>query len=155
MVRKAEKAGLRAQHGMDQLGEFFDLFAANLQRHGTPAFPRRWLENLHAEFGDKMDLLVIRKDDAPVATCRRRGGAARQSSRRERGAGNQALVERRQNVGVDLQRAASRIDDEGRAQRGPDDGARYVAPSLDFIWADDDDVEGNNEFVQRQPHGQL
>src|SRR6202041_1107642 len=53
MVRKAEKAGLRAQHGMDQLGEFFDLFAANLQRHGTPAFPRRWLENLHAEFGDK------------------------------------------------------------------------------------------------------
>jgi FemAB-related protein (PEP-CTERM system-associated) len=67
MVRKAERAGLRAQHGMDQLGEFFDLFAANLQRHGTPAFPRRWLENLHAEFGDKMDLLVIRKDDVPVA----------------------------------------------------------------------------------------
>jgi len=67
MIRKAEKAGLRAQHGMDQLTEFFDLFAMNLQRHGTPAFPRRWLENLHAEFGDKMDLLMIRKGETAVA----------------------------------------------------------------------------------------
>ena len=67
MIRKAEKAGLRAQHGMDQLAEFFDLFAMNLQRHGTPAFPRRWLENLHAEFGDQMDLLMIRKGDTAVA----------------------------------------------------------------------------------------
>jgi len=67
MIRKAEKAGLRVQHGMDQLPQFFDIFAANYQRHGTPVFPMRWLENLHAEFGDKMDLLMIRKDDAPVA----------------------------------------------------------------------------------------
>jgi FemAB-related protein (PEP-CTERM system-associated) len=67
MIRKAEKAGLRPQHGMDQLSEFFDLFAMNLKRHGTPAFPRRWLENLHAEFGDKMDLLMIRKGDTAVA----------------------------------------------------------------------------------------
>lgn len=67
MIRKAEKNGLRAQHGMEQLPEFFDLFAANYQRHGTPVFPLRWLENLHAEFGDKMDLLMIRKDDKPVA----------------------------------------------------------------------------------------
>lgn len=67
MIRKAEKAGLRAEHGISQLPEFFDLFAANLQRHGTPAFPRSWLENLHAEFGQKMDLLVIRQGEKAVA----------------------------------------------------------------------------------------
>ncbi len=67
MIRKAEKAGLRPQHGFDQLPEFYDLFAANYQRHGTPVFSMRWLENLRAEFGDKMDLLMIRKDERAVA----------------------------------------------------------------------------------------
>ena len=67
MIRKAEKAGLRPQHGMDQLGRILRSLRRQLQRHGTPAFPRRWLENLHAEFGEKMDLLVIRKDETAVA----------------------------------------------------------------------------------------
>jgi FemAB-related protein (PEP-CTERM system-associated) len=67
MIRKAEKAGLLPRHGMEQLREFYDLFAANMQRHGTPMFPLRWFENLQAEFGDKMDLLMIRNGDTPVA----------------------------------------------------------------------------------------
>ncbi|MFZ0735609.1 MAG: FemAB family XrtA/PEP-CTERM system-associated protein [Candidatus Acidiferrales bacterium] len=67
MIRKAEKAGLSVRHGMEQLPEFYALFAASMQRHGTPVFPLCWFENLHAQFGDKMDLLMIRNGEQPVA----------------------------------------------------------------------------------------
>src|SRR5262249_51047256 len=53
MIRKAQKAGLVAEHGWQQLPQFFTLFAQNLQRHGTPAFPISLLKNLQSEFGEK------------------------------------------------------------------------------------------------------
>jgi len=67
MIRKGEKAGLQARRGMDQLREFYKLFAASMQRHGTPLFPLRWFENLRAEFGERMELLMLWNGRTPVA----------------------------------------------------------------------------------------
>jgi FemAB-related protein (PEP-CTERM system-associated) len=59
MIRKAAKAGLRAQRGLEQLGDFYHLFAQSLKRLGTPAFPRALFENLINEFAGNVDLLLI------------------------------------------------------------------------------------------------
>jgi|SRR5271168_264648 len=67
MIRKAQKAGLRAQRGWDQLASFFPLFAQNLQRHGTPAFPIELLRNLAAHFPQQSELLMIYTGEKPVA----------------------------------------------------------------------------------------
>lgn len=67
MIRKAEKAGLRARNGMDQLGEFYRLLALSYQRLGTPVFPRTLFESLAQEFPDRTDLLVVYSGDKPVS----------------------------------------------------------------------------------------
>ncbi len=67
MIRKAEKAGLRTQHGLDQLKDFYALFANSMRRHGTPVFPPALFENLVAEFGDRTDLLMVYSGSQPVA----------------------------------------------------------------------------------------
>ena len=59
MIRKAQKQGLTAVHGMENLADFYDLFAQNLKRHGTPVFPRRLLTNLIKEFPGQIDLLML------------------------------------------------------------------------------------------------
>jgi FemAB-related protein (PEP-CTERM system-associated) len=67
MIRKAQKAGLTAERGWHQLPQFFTLFAQNLQRHGTPAFPISLLTNLQIEFGEKSELLMLYSGKEPVA----------------------------------------------------------------------------------------
>jgi FemAB-related protein (PEP-CTERM system-associated) len=59
MIRKAEKLGLHAQHGLDQMDVFYELFAQSMRRHGTPVFSRTLFENLHTTFGNHIDLLVV------------------------------------------------------------------------------------------------
>jgi FemAB-related protein (PEP-CTERM system-associated) len=67
MIRKAQKAGLRAQHGLDQLDEFYRLFAQSMSRHGTPVFPRALFENLFEEFPAQTDLMLVRIGTTPVS----------------------------------------------------------------------------------------
>ena len=67
MIRKAEKAGLRASHGLEQLDVFYELFAQSMQRHGTPVFPRTLFENLRETFGNKLDLLMIYRGSQAVS----------------------------------------------------------------------------------------
>ncbi|MHB8762729.1 MAG: FemAB family XrtA/PEP-CTERM system-associated protein [Deferrisomatales bacterium] len=69
MVRLSIDAGLRgrltrAAHDVDA---FYRLFAGNLRRLGTPAFPKALLENLLACFGKEADLLLIENGGEPVA----------------------------------------------------------------------------------------
>jgi FemAB-related protein (PEP-CTERM system-associated) len=55
-VRRArEKLGIRFEGNCD-LDLFFSLFAANKQRLGSPALPRRWFRALVEEFGSKVVL---------------------------------------------------------------------------------------------------
>jgi FemAB-related protein (PEP-CTERM system-associated) len=67
MIRKGEKAGLRVRRGFDQLDTFYRLMTINLQRLGTPAFPRSLFENLIREYPDQVDLTVIYSGEKPVA----------------------------------------------------------------------------------------
>jgi FemAB-related protein (PEP-CTERM system-associated) len=59
MIRKGEKAGLRIEHGANQLDAFYCLFTQSMHRHGTPVFPRSLFANLQQEFGSAMDIMMV------------------------------------------------------------------------------------------------
>ena len=65
MVRKGIKNGLRAEidSGVDR---FFDLYADNVLRHGTPALPKRYFEALLSTFGRDCDILIVTGLDGQV-----------------------------------------------------------------------------------------
>ena len=66
MVRKGIKAGLSADSG--NLDTFFELFADNVHRHGTPAHSRRFFALLLEAFGDEAGILIVRDPQgAPVS----------------------------------------------------------------------------------------
>lgn len=67
MIRKGEKAGLRAREGLDQLNTFYELMAWNLWNLGTPAFPPALLKNIIREFPDRVHLMVVYADSKPVS----------------------------------------------------------------------------------------
>jgi FemAB-related protein (PEP-CTERM system-associated) len=58
MVRKGIKNGLVSEidSGVDR---FFELFAANVHRHGTPALPKCYFEALLREFGRNCEVLTV------------------------------------------------------------------------------------------------
>jgi len=58
MVRKALKLGLRAVPD-DSVDNFFPVFATNARDHGTPTLPKRYFEQLQAEFGGDCRILSI------------------------------------------------------------------------------------------------
>ena len=62
MVRKGIKNSLVSEidSGVDR---FFDLYADNVHRHGTPAMPKRYFEALRAEFGADCDVLTVTASD--------------------------------------------------------------------------------------------
>ncbi len=66
MIRKAQKGGLRAQHGWEQLKDFLPLFHENLQRHGTPAFPVALFHHLAEEFPQHLDLMMVYSAARPI-----------------------------------------------------------------------------------------
>jgi FemAB-related protein (PEP-CTERM system-associated) len=58
MIRKAGKASLTSV--VDQgVERFFELYADNLHRHGTPALPRTFFQALCAEFGPACEVLTV------------------------------------------------------------------------------------------------
>jgi FemAB-related protein (PEP-CTERM system-associated) len=62
MVRKGIKNGLRSD--MDRgIDRFFDLYADNVHRHGTPALPKRYFQALRDEFGADCDVLTVSAPD--------------------------------------------------------------------------------------------
>jgi FemAB-related protein (PEP-CTERM system-associated) len=68
MIRRATKAGLRAQHGLDQMNIFFRLFSMNMHHHGTPMFPRSLFRNIEKYVKpEKLDVLVIYLGDEPIS----------------------------------------------------------------------------------------
>jgi FemAB-related protein (PEP-CTERM system-associated) len=58
MVRKGIKHGLRS--GVDETpGRFFELYADNMHRHGTPPLSLRYFERLLQVFGDACEVLTV------------------------------------------------------------------------------------------------
>jgi FemAB-related protein (PEP-CTERM system-associated) len=58
MVRKGIKNGLTSRID-DSVARFFDLYADNQHRHGTPPLSRRYFERLRAVFGDACEVLIV------------------------------------------------------------------------------------------------
>jgi FemAB-related protein (PEP-CTERM system-associated) len=58
MVRKGIKHGLRSE--LDETADrFFELYADNVHRHGTPPFPKRYFEMLKRVFGRDVEVLTV------------------------------------------------------------------------------------------------
>jgi FemAB-related protein (PEP-CTERM system-associated) len=62
MVRKAIGRGLRSEIDAT-CHRFFELYADNVHRHGTPALPRRYFAALLATFGDACEVMTVTDDD--------------------------------------------------------------------------------------------
>ena len=61
MIRLGQKHGFTSLLGREELlDEFYDLYAANVRRLGTPVFPKRLFANFLREFPNKADILLIR-----------------------------------------------------------------------------------------------
>ena len=58
MVRKGIQRGLRSEIDTST-DRFFDLYADNLHRHGTPPHAKRYFEALRQTFGDDCELLTV------------------------------------------------------------------------------------------------
>jgi len=67
MIRKGEKAGLKARRGLDQLETFYRLLTVNLRRLGTPAFPFCLFENLIRAYPGQVDIIVVYAGEKAVA----------------------------------------------------------------------------------------
>lgn len=66
-IRKAQKEGLCARWGLDQLPEFFSIYSANMRHLGTPPHPLYFFEAVRDEFPEAVDILTIRLGDKPLA----------------------------------------------------------------------------------------
>ncbi len=58
MVRKGIARGLVSEIDAG-VGRFFELYADNMHRHGTPPFSRRYFEALRAAFGDACEVMTV------------------------------------------------------------------------------------------------
>jgi FemAB-related protein (PEP-CTERM system-associated) len=67
MIRVGLQSGLSARIGTADLEVFYDLYARNLQRLGTPVFARRYFQELMREFGDGAVLLTVWHGNQPAA----------------------------------------------------------------------------------------
>ena len=68
MVRKGIKNELKAEID-GNVDRFFDLYADNVHRHGTPAMPKKYFQALLDEFGPDAEVLTVTAPDGkPLST---------------------------------------------------------------------------------------
>jgi FemAB-related protein (PEP-CTERM system-associated) len=65
MVRKGIKNELKAEIDAE-VDRFFAVYADNVHRHGTPALPKRYFQELRREFGDDCEVLTVTAPDGRV-----------------------------------------------------------------------------------------
>ena len=58
MVRKGMQRGLTGEIDPN-VDRFFDLYADNAHRHGTPPFPKRYFESLQRAFGEACEVMTV------------------------------------------------------------------------------------------------
>lgn len=59
MVRKGIKSGLKALIGREYFESFYDIFAQNVRRLGTPVYGKNWFNALLDAFGKDAELMVV------------------------------------------------------------------------------------------------
>ncbi|WP_298158820.1 FemAB family XrtA/PEP-CTERM system-associated protein [Ferrovum sp.] len=67
MVRSGIKNGLVSEID-DTVERFYQVFADNMLRHGTPTFPRRYFALLKSTFGEDCEVLSVLKDQQVVSS---------------------------------------------------------------------------------------
>jgi FemAB-related protein (PEP-CTERM system-associated) len=67
MIRKAQKSGLRATKGNQQVNEFYEIYAQSVRNLGTPVFSRQFFTILLEEFGPAAEIMLVWKDQQAVA----------------------------------------------------------------------------------------
>jgi FemAB-related protein (PEP-CTERM system-associated) len=68
MVRKGMKHGLRSEIDAS-VDRFFELYADNMHRHGTPPFSKKYFASLRRVFGERCEVLtVVDPAGRPVST---------------------------------------------------------------------------------------
>lgn len=65
-IRKAQKMGLTVRWGREQVGELYDVYAANMVRLGTPVHARAFFEAIVRGFGEDADILTVRLADKAI-----------------------------------------------------------------------------------------
>tara|TARA_R110001592_G_scaffold148670_3_gene373840 strand:- start:2352 stop:3467 length:1116 start_codon:yes stop_codon:yes gene_type:complete len=67
-IRKAEKNGLRAElrTEADAVDLFYEVFAQNMRRLGSPVHSLRWFQELKAAYGEHMLIGIVFQADKPV-----------------------------------------------------------------------------------------
>ncbi len=67
-IRKAEKNGLRSElrTEADAVNLFYDVFAQNMRRLGSPVHSLQWFQELKAAYGEHMVIGVVFQNDTPV-----------------------------------------------------------------------------------------
>ena len=67
-IRSAQKQGLRAQWGKEELvKDFYKVFSCNMRNLGTPVYPRAWFENFLRVARDTSHILLVWDGEEPVA----------------------------------------------------------------------------------------
>jgi FemAB-related protein (PEP-CTERM system-associated) len=67
MVRQGIKHGLEGRRGWEPLAEFYEIYAANRRRLGSPPFPLQLFEAIRNHFGKEAQLLTIWHEGRMVA----------------------------------------------------------------------------------------
>lgn len=67
MVRKGQKSGLRLVVDSAQVETFYEIYAQNVRRLGTPVFSRRYFDILLEEFGSSAEVGVVWRGNKAVA----------------------------------------------------------------------------------------
>jgi hypothetical protein len=67
MIRKAEKAGLRVEHGAELVDTLYDLYATTMARKALPFHARRYFRALVRGLGPRIDLIGARREGRIVA----------------------------------------------------------------------------------------
>ena len=67
IVRKAKTYGLETRINNSGLDDFYELYAISVRKFGTPVFPKSLFQNCLIAFKEEADLLMVYKDDNPVA----------------------------------------------------------------------------------------
>ncbi len=68
LVRKAEKMGLNARWGIEQLDQFYSIYSRNMADLGTPAHSKRFFREIIDGLRDYVDVLTVRNGDRAIAS---------------------------------------------------------------------------------------
>ncbi len=68
-IRRPEKEGFTVKFGqLEELENFYQLFACKMRDHGTPVYAKRLFENTLTEFPEAARICTVYTGDTPIAT---------------------------------------------------------------------------------------